>query len=206
MQKIIFALVVVLSATVLNAQSFCGEIKYNITIEDNSGRGMIDLLTTAFGTGQRFQICGDSYATYDQIDNLRSLYHAADNKYYLIGISKDATLIDGSIGGAATTNPVQKTDEKVLGHSCQKVAITTDGVTTTYYFSDDFKVNAALFSKHQFMGWAAFMTASEGALPLKIVKEYGTQKFKVTYTATETKVKRLSEKDFELPSDIVVSK
>ncbi len=205
MKKIFFSIAFAVIAMTLVAQDFCGEIKYKVTIEDNSGRGIADLLTNMFGTEQSYQVCGGSYRTYDQTGALRSLYNNTDNKYYLIGISKDANLLDANQGGVATTNPPEKTEEKFLGRKCKKVTIVSGVTTTTYYYSDDYKVDPSLYTKHQLNGWGAYLAASGGALPLKIVTEFASQKFKITWLATEVNIKPLTQKDFKLPADIVVT-
>ena len=79
------------------------------------------------------------------------------------------------------------------------------GQTETYYYYDpNLKVNKDNFKKHEFGQWNRFLQESNGALPVKYIVK--TNLFTWDAEATKIESMNLTDKDFELGSDIKISK
>ena len=72
--------------------------------------------------------------------------------------------------------------ESVLGKRCDALVVETETGTTVFYYSPRYKLDAAMFQKHLYGGWA-FYIGKAGCLPLKTVID--NEKFHLESTATE---------------------
>lgn len=136
-----------------------------------------------------------------------SIYKADDNKIYSMqeGEASDiCTVTDASIDLEFTMTgkmpTVEKLDTTVIvdGVSCSIVRVKWKSGTSDYYYNQTkLTVDAALFSKHIYDGWADFLKISN-SLPLKIVKETNGM-MTITMTLVSTKTEVINEKLFSTP-------
>lgn len=85
--------------------------------------------------------------------------------------------------------------EVILGKTCDALVVETTTGTTILYYSSRYRVDAAMFSRHAYGGWA-FFVGKTGCLPLKTVID--NDRFHLESTATEVLELELKDSFFEI--------
>lgn len=198
MKKAVSTLVLLFAILTGYAQYFEGKIVYTNKFTSKMARVSSEEIAATMGTKQEYFIKGGNYKSlingsgfklqvYDNKTN--RIYNKLPDTDTLFWIDA-ATNADEAI--SAETRPKK---EKVAGVDCDVLVIKTKKITTTYYFSTKYKVNAALFEKHKYANWYYFVKKS-GALPLKIVME--GPGVTMESTATEIKPMKLEASFFSI--------
>jgi hypothetical protein len=149
---------------------------------------------------------GNYYSSLNNNSKRYSIYNADSNKIYVIQDLEGesiCTVTDASIDLESTvTNKlpsITKLDTIVTinGIECNIVRVKWDNENYDYYYNSELKVEASLFSKHRYDGWAEFLKISN-ALPVKIVKNIpGT--FIITFSLTNSKYEKVDDSLFNVP-------
>lgn len=151
---------------------------------------------------------GNYYTLLNSNPKSWSTYRADNNKIYSMqdGEASDiCTVTDASIDLEFTMTGkmpiVEKIDTTVIVGRvpCSIVRVKWKSGTYDYYYNETkFTIDASLFSKHTYDGWADFLKISK-ALPLKIVK---TTKGMMTITMTliSSKTEVIDDKLFSIPT------
>jgi hypothetical protein len=151
---------------------------------------------------------GDYYTLPNSKPKSWAIYKAATNKIYSMqdGEAKDlCTVTDASIDlefqmmGKMPT--VQKLDTTVMidNMPCGIVRVKWKTGSYDYYFnSSKLMVNAGLFSKHVYDGWAEYLKISN-SLPLRIVRKTNGV-MTLTMSLISSKEEEVSDKFFVIPT------
>jgi hypothetical protein len=179
---------------------FEGRIIYQYSFTDLQGNDISAKLAPYFGQQQRYFVKGGAYKAYNERDEWMQLYEPGPNLYHYFAGGKVAqTFQAGEAAGPATTTALPK-PETILGRRCQGVQIDADGMTTTYFFSPEVRVNPALYRQHNFGHWNTLMQASKGALPLMFTSVNPKQGYIIKAVAIDITPMKLKAEDFTLPA------
>ncbi len=207
MKKIIalIVLTVVISSFVTTNDFFTGKIIYKFSYTDLKGNDITEKVAPILGLEQYYFINSKNYKAHDGKNNWVQLYNSETNTYYYFGKDKTAKKYDGA-QASSKKFVVTKLNKKeiVAGYNCQCIQVDTDNETIIYYFSPNVRIDYPIFSKHNFGEWNKYLQATNGALSLKFVLTDHKNGFIWTSTATEITKQNLTDKDFLLPSDVIV--
>jgi len=150
---------------------------------------------------------GNYYTLLNNNPKSWSIYKSDNNKIYSMqdGEASDiCTVTDASIDlefamtGKMPTVEKLNTTVVVKGTSFSIVRVKWESGTYDYYYNQTMlTVDASLFAKHTYDGWAKFLKISN-SLPLKIVKTTKGM-MTVTLTLVSSKIKVIDEKLFSIP-------
>lgn len=183
---------------------FTGKIVYKYQFEDAKGNDITDAMAKVIGKEQHYFINEKNYKAYDEKGNLLQLYNSDSNNYYQITKDKAVQKIDASIATSQIfTVKKLKIKETIAGYSCNAIEVITDDATTTYFYAPTIKINADVYKKHNYGEWNKILKATNGSLPLKFSMINHKQGF-ITWTCTAVSIKKqkLTEEDFDIPSDL----
>ena len=176
---------------------FNGKISLKIQYYDSLG---LEVGAKMIGrdSEMHYYVAGGNYKSLNQDSTLTQLYNGATNQYYFNNQSQfqvvDAIYKYPVMG--KVTEPGGT--ETVLGRACKKVTIQSESETTTYYYSDELRVDQSLYAKHHFWNWNLFMEASGGGVPLKYVIEFPAMT--VVMEAYKIEELNLTADDFNIES------
>jgi hypothetical protein len=209
MKKVIlFVCVLVVQLNFINAQikEFEGRILYKNNFFTPKGFDITTTVSTSLGMVQDYYISGNNYKSIlNGTAMTMQLYIGKTNKYYMVLPNKTAQEIDGStVSDSVISVQHINTDTLILGRKCSTIVITARLSTTTYYYDPTLKVNHERFKNHEYGNWNRYMEETEGALPIK----YTIKMELYTWNAEAIKIEnlKLTDKDFELSSDIKMKK
>lgn len=179
---------------------FSGKIIYLYKFKDVKGNDITEAMSAILGKEQHYYINDKNYKAYDEKENLVQLYNSATNTYYQVTKDKKVHKVDASMVTSSifTVKKLAET-EKVANYLCNEMEVTTDDAITTYYYSPQVKVNAGVYSKHNYGEWNKILQATNGCLPLKFKMVNGKQGFTWTVTASLVTPLALTDKDFQPP-------
>jgi hypothetical protein len=196
----------VFSSCMLESQPFEGKIIYKASYKSNSLEVSSEQWAEMMGTRQEYFIKGGNYkSTFDGTFLQWQLYINKDNKSY--GKMANAAEVVWSDAGVNTDSvlsvQLNKNVDTVLGYPCDEVILTCKSGVQKYYFNSTLKVDAAIYEKHIYGNWYAYLKEAQ-AVPLKIV--ISNEEFTMESTAVEVKAMALSDSDFELPANVITIK
>lgn len=198
--KILFPAIVtclILNSCASEPTFFNGKISLETRYYDSLGIE-VDAKLIGRDSEMHYYVAGGNYKSLNQDSILTQLYNSATNQYYFANQNQfqmvDATYKHPVMG--KVTEP--EGTETVLGKACKKVTIQSESETTTYYYSDELRVDKSLYTKHNFWNWNLFMEASGGGVPLKYVIEFPAMT--VVMEAYEIEELDLTADDFNIES------
>lgn len=198
--KILFPVIVtclILNACAPEPTFFTGKISLKTRYYDSLG---IEVAAKLIGRDaeMHYYVAGGNYKSLNQDSVLTQLYNSATNQYYFNNQNQfqvvDATYRYPVMG--KVTEP--EGTETIQGRACKKVTIQSESETTTYYYSDEVRVDRSLYTKHNFWNWNLLMEASGGGVPLKYVIEFPAMT--VVMEAYEIEELDLTADDFNIES------
>lgn len=182
------------------SQNFSGKIVYSNTFKDLQNKDISARMEPFFGKETHYFINDSNYKAYNQDQRLLYLYNAATNVYYSYQPGKEElNKVDAG----------KRSDEKyqskkvpgtvtICGYECISIEEKTTSVTTLYFYSPKIKVGKTAFQKHAFGNWNAYLEASDGSLPLKMIYTDTKNGFVWTSTATAVEPMQLAATDFDI--------
>lgn len=166
--KNLFTLIILVFALTVNGQSnnFQGKITYNIQYLDSLGNEL-NAESLKKDTKMLYYISNGNYKSLNEKGELTQLYNSSSNKYFF-NYQGQIQAMDASLKfpKSGRVNKLEG-EQTVLNRNCKKLSITSELGTTTYFYSEDIKVDQEKFTNHNFGNWNLFLNSTFGSLSLK---------------------------------------
>ncbi|TDX00295.1 hypothetical protein [Dinghuibacter silviterrae] len=153
------------------AQSFEGEIVYQVTFQSKLPNVSNDRLTNAMGDRSEYYVQNGNYKNVCNGTIFQwQLYRHDENRIYNKMAKANAVLwIDAATNQDTVYNAsLVFNAATILGYSCDEVILACKSGVQRYFFSPKLGVDSRLFIRHRFGNYYAFVSKSN-ALPLKYV-------------------------------------
>lgn len=187
------------------SQDFEGIIEYKMSYTLKSDRYSIDFLEKEMGKNVKiffkngfYKELTDSKFMYFQ------LFRYSDNRIYFKNQPKNDTLYYRSTLADHTSNfdyVIQKKADTLLGVVCDKLTITDNFGTKTYYYSSEYSLDPEYYKNFTFINKYEIVKLMK-AVYLKLVMDL--EFFKVEIKATNIERKKLPDKVFALPENTIL--
>jgi hypothetical protein len=167
------------------AQYFEGKVVYRTTVTSKLPGVSDSVLSATIGNEETYYIKGGYYqSTTNGAGFSMQLYDHRTNRIYFKkpGVDTLYWLDAGRSQDKPLSYETREEAEVVLGKRCDALVVQTAGGTTVFYYSPRYRIDAAMFSRHAYGGWA-FYVEKTGCLPLKTVID--NERFHLESTATE---------------------
>ncbi|RZK33417.1 MAG: hypothetical protein EOO57_13225 [Hymenobacter sp.] len=176
---------------------FSGKIVYHNTFKTLDGQDISDKLGPVFGTDDPYYINDNNYKMYTENKQLVELYTGVTNEFRFFMRGQAMPVMDAAKGAPGTVKPLTQT-ATIAGYPCQSLEITNleEGSKTVYFYAPKLRVNPERFAKHAMGDFYAYLKASNGALPLRMVVTNTKQGFSMTSEATAVQAMVLTAADF----------
>jgi hypothetical protein len=218
--KSALSLILFLSTFFSTAQSFEGVVVYKTSFDYHPSEKMIKMGITkellakkmkeddSWSDSAKTIYKGGNYITYTNFNRpTYSIYRAAENKLYSFsdGATSDVCMVtDASIDTEyklTRSNPIitkLDTTIDINGLSCSIVRVKWRSGTCDYYFhAGTLTVDATLFEKHVYDGWASYLKIAH-ALPVRIVKSTGMTT--IIFTLSRQRAEPVDDMIFGIPT------
>lgn len=197
--KKIFTLILLTSVFTLSGQSnkFQGKITYNIQYLD-SLRNKINAESLKKDQKMYYFISNGNYKSLNEKGEITQLYNHSSNKYFF-NYQGQIQAMDASLK-FPKSGRVKKLEgqQTVLNKTCKKLSITSELGTTTYFYSEDMKVDYRKFTNHNFGNWNLFLNSTLGSLSIKYETVDPITGMITITEAIEIKQMELTKKDFDI--------
>ncbi|HVU95582.1 MAG TPA: hypothetical protein VHE34_10170 [Puia sp.] len=185
MMRIVTILFFCLAGHLARGQYFEGKVMYRNIVTSKTPGLSDSALTVLIGNEEIYYIKGGFYESLTNGAGFSmQLYDHRNNRMYFK--KQDVDTVYWLDAGKSSEKPVnyeiREDAEVVLGKRCDALLVETETGTTVFYYSPRYKLDAAMFQKHLYGGWA-FYVSKAGCLPLKTVID--NEKFHLESTATE---------------------
>ena len=198
MMRVPFVLFFCVAGLFARAQYFEGKVIYRNVVTSKTPGLSDSALTALIGNEETYFIKGGFYESLTNGAGFSmQLYDHRNNRMYFKKPEVDTLywLDAGKSSEAPVSFETREDAETVLGKRCDALVVQTESGTTVFYYSQRYKIDAAMFQKHLYGGWA-FYVSKAGCLPLKTVID--NDKFHLETTATEVLELELKPNFFDL--------
>ncbi|HLZ88120.1 MAG TPA: hypothetical protein VKQ52_12790 [Puia sp.] len=198
MMRNLYVLILCLGSSCLHAQYFVGKVIYRNVVTSKMPGLSDSALTVLIGSEESYFIKGGFYQslTNGAGFSMQQYDHRTNRLYFK---KPDVDTLYWVDAGKSSDKPVsfetREDAEVVLGKRCDALVVQTANGTTVFYYSPRYKLDAAMFMKHSYGGWA-FYVGQTGCLPLKTVID--NDRFHLESTATEILELDLKDSFFEI--------
>lgn len=180
------------------AQYFEGKVIYRNVVTSKTPGLSDSVLSAMIGNEETYFIKGGFYESLTNGAGFSmQLYDHRNNRMYFK--KPDVDTLYWLDAGKSSETPIsyetREDAETVLGKRCDALVVETESGTTVFYYSRRYKIDAPMFQKHLYGGWA-FYVSKAGCLPLKTVID--NDKFHLETTATEVLELELKPGFFDL--------
>jgi len=198
MRSIVLLLFFCLAGFFARAQYFEGKVIYRTLVTSKDPQITDSALGAMIGNEETYFIKGGFYQSLTNgLGFSMQQYDHRSNRLYFK--KPDVDTVYWLDAGRSSDKPVsyetREDAETILGKRCDALVVQTAGGTTVFYYSPRYKVDAAMFQKHAYGGWA-FYVSKTGCLPLKTVID--NDRFHLESIATEVLVLELKDSFFEI--------
>jgi hypothetical protein len=157
MKKIILIITLITSTYCLNGQSFTGLITYEQNFKSKEPQEVSDeMLKMYMGQTHEYFIKGGNYLTKTNgLGFNRQLYLLDSLKMFMYNSNSD-TVFQHSIQKDTSefiSYEFFDTDKEILGFKVKGLKFTTSQAVTTYYYSEQLRLDWEKFSQHKFSHW-----------------------------------------------------
>jgi hypothetical protein len=183
--RTIFLLIFCFSIFFSRAQYFEGKVVYRNIVTSKTPGLSDSTLGAMIGNEETYYIKGGFYqSTTNGAGFSMQQYDHRSNRLYFK--KPDVDTVYWLDAGKSSEKPIsyetREEAETVLGKRCDALVVQTETGTAVFYYSSRYRIDAAMFQKHLYGGWA-FYVSKAGCLPLKTVID--NDKFHLESTATE---------------------
>ena len=183
--RTIFVFLFCLAGLFARAQYFEGKVIYRNVVTSKTPGLSDSALGAMVGDEETYYLKGGFYESMTNGTGFSmQLYDHRSNRMYFK--KPDVDTLYWLDAGKSSETPIsyetREDAETVLGKRCDALVVQTETGTTVFYYSRRYKIDAAMFQKHTYGGWA-FYVSKAGCLPLKTVID--NDKFHLETTATE---------------------
>jgi hypothetical protein len=187
-----------LAGLAARAQYFEGKVIYRNVVTSKTPGLSDSALGALIGNEEIYYIRGGNYESLTNgAGYSMQLYDHRSNRMYFK--KPDVDTLYWLDAGKSAEKPLsyekREDAETVLGKRCDALVVQTETGTTVFYYSPRYKIDAAMFQKHLYGGWA-FYVSQTGCLPLKTVID--NDKFHLETTAVEVLLLELKESFFDI--------
>lgn len=185
--------------TVKTGDSFEGKIIYDFIMKDKSGEMPDEMTKMMFGEKQVYTIKKSKYkAEFDGQMSMKQYYTGGDSMFLQMNG------VEGLLWNDVNENTdklisvdIKENVEKVAGVDCNLITIKSKEQIAQYYYSNDYIINPADYTKHDYAFWKLYVEKTK-AIPLKMIVD--SDEFYIEATTTEIKSTKIDDKEFDLPN------
>ncbi|WP_124636809.1 hypothetical protein [Taibaiella sp. KBW10] len=182
---------------------FQGKISYVLNYSDFQGNNINKKVAAFFDREQHLYINDQNYKILDQYNNHVKLYNALTNSYFYFNRDKTAYKIDVTSKTTQRIKVFEVEDvDTILGYACKAVKVEADFRAYIYFYSPLIKVDYHVYHNYNMEEWNAYLKASEGALPLKVITLDLRGKYVEDKEAVSVTPMLLAAADFSFPNDV----
>jgi hypothetical protein len=202
----VFKSVLLLALLTLNLNSraqnlFEGIIHYKMNYTDMQGNDINKKMAAFFDMEQYMYFSGSNYKVLNASGSHLKLYQGKNNAYFFFNRDNSAYKIDQTSKTAQWVKVIETKDvDTILGYPCKSVKIDADFRAYIYFYNEDIKIDPAPYKNYNLEAFNAYMEASNGALPLKVIMIDIRSKFIEEKTAVSIEKKKLTPEEFDFPS------
>jgi hypothetical protein len=202
MTRLFITLTLVISAVKAPAQYFEGKVIYRQMVTSRMPGVTDSALSATVGNEESYYLKGGFYRSMTNGTgfSMQQYDHRTNRLYFK---NPDIDTLYWVDAGKTTDKPIsyetREDAETILGKRCDALVVQTANGTIVFYYSRRYKLDAAMFSRHTYGGWAFYVEKS-GCLPLKTVID--NDKFHLESTATEVLELDLKESFFDISPTI----
>lgn len=161
-----------------NSNSFEGIIKYKLKFQDKTGEMSDEDGKMFMGDEQIYYIKENKYRSeMNGMMKMTQIYSGNDTLYSLMG-GIDAVLFNLAIENpdSLISYKIEDSKEKIKGLKCKVLKIIADNGTVDYYFNPIIAIASDAYKNHKYGFWKLSLEVTNGALPLKLIADYGDVK------------------------------
>ncbi|GGA82720.1 hypothetical protein [Puia dinghuensis] len=198
MRKPVLLLFCCLAGLCLHAQYFEGKVIYKNTFTSKVPGLTDSALGAMMGSEENYYIKGGFYKSFlnGAAIAMQQYDHRTNRMYFMKPDIDTLYWVDaGKSQDKVLSYETREDAEVILGKSCDALVVQTAAGTTIFYYSPRYKLDAALFSRHTYGGWAFFL-GKTGCLPLKTVID--NDRIHIESVATEALELELKDNFFEV--------
>ena len=206
MKKNLTILLFLLGLLKISAQSFEGEIIYQLNYKSKVPSISDEQFNEMMGTTQNYFFKEGNYKALMNGTGMEwQLYNNAENKLYnKLADSNMAYWIDASKEGNTIQEVlINKKALKILGYECDEVIFVCKNGNEKYYFNSELSIDISLFENHALGHWFDYLKIS-GALPMMAYIE--TPECIIKSTAVKIDPKKLNSDIFKIPEGVMTEK
>lgn len=182
---------------------FQGKISYVLNYSDFHGNNINKKVAAFFDREQHLYINENNYKVLDQNNNHVKLYNALPNAYYYFNRDKTAYKIDVNSKTTQRVKVFEVDDvDTILGYACKAVKVEADFRAYIYFYSPLIRVNKDTYTNYNMEEWNAYIKASDGALPLKVITLDLRGKYVEDKEAVAITPMVLTASNFSFPGDV----
>ncbi|HLU17560.1 MAG TPA: hypothetical protein VKZ76_05860 [Edaphocola sp.] len=182
---------------------FEGHIHYVMNYTDLKGQNINDKVAAFFDREQKVFVNATNYMVMNERGQHVKLYQADNNAYFFFNRDNTAYKIDQT---AKTTRWVRVFDvddvDTILGYPCKAIKVDADFRAYIYFYNPEIKVDVTPYLNYNMEEWNAYLKASGGALPLRVITIDVRSKFIEDKRAISINPSKLSNAHFAFPKSV----
>lgn len=186
---------------------FEGIIHYKMNYTDMQGNNINRKMAAFFDLEQHMYISGPNYKVLTSNGNHLKLYQGKSNAYFFFNRDNSAYKIDQTSKTSQWVKVIENKDvDTILGYPCKSVKIDADFRAYIYFYNEHLKIDPTPYKSYNLEEFNAYMKASNGALPLKVIMIDIRSKFIEEKEAMSIEKKALALEEFDFPKGSKVRK
>lgn len=189
--------------TVNSSEYFEGSIHYKMTYTDLKGVDITRKVAAFFDKEHHLFVNKQNYKVINEHDQHVKLFQGAHNAYFFFNRDNTAYKIDQTTKTTRFVKvyPVDDVDT-ILGYPCKAIKVDADFRGYIYFYNPDIKVDIEPYQNYNMEEWNAYLKASGGALPLRVITIDVRSKFIEDKRAVSVNPKNLLVSDFDFPKSV----
>ena len=186
---------------------FEGTIHYKMTYTDMKGVDITKKVAAFFDSEQHLFVNEDNYKVLNQFNQHVKLYQSKNNAYFFFNRDNTAYKIDQTAKTSQFVKVYEVDDvDTILGYPCKAVKVDADFRAYIYFYNPAIRVDVGTYKNYNMEEWNAYLKASNGALPLRVITIDIRSKFIEDKRAVKVTEKELLASDFDFPKNVKLKK
>lgn len=188
----------------LDADSFfSGTINYEINYTDLKGNNINKKVAAFFDLKHTMYVDAYNYKIINQSNHHVKLFQGKHNAYFFFNRDLTAYKIDQTSKTTQQLRVYEVEDvDTILGYPCKAIKVESDFRGYLYFYNPDIKIDISPYTNYNMEEWNAYLKASKGALPLRVVTIDIRSKFVKDKIAVEVNKTNLSLSEFDFPKTV----
>ncbi len=182
---------------------FEGSIHYKMTYTDLKGVDITRKVAAFFDQEHHLYVNELNYKVLNERGQYVKLFQGAHNAYFFFNRDNTAYKIDQTSKTTQFIKVYEVSDvDTILGYPCKAVKVDADFRAYIYFYNPDIKIDIEPYKNYNMEEWNAYLKASGGALPLRVITIDIRSKFIEDKRAVKVAPKELLVSDFDFPKSV----